>query len=289
MADSTIKDATSDAQEIVEPFVQTHTNRVKNLINNAATVISGFAIVLTILLFAYNQGYSSVYHLPAKVIPVKLETYLSLAVNMAMLLTYGFFYIADKSSDRLLANGKFNFRAVICGAIVSLTLLNNYYFNRVVGSIACIAISIIVPIIIELILLFKYKKKCNDKPNDPKMKTNKEKTEKVKKEEFVWNRIFYILYVKNGLFVLAVCILLAPVVGMISARANPNYQTCKYDSKTYAIIVEYEDSVLVQEADVCDNTITILTNSYRYLPNFASIASNVVFKSSEFCSQSVWK
>ena len=166
----------------------------------------------------------------------------------------------------MLANGKFNFRAVICGAIVSLTLLNNYYFNRVVGSIACIAISIIVPIIIELILLFKYKKKCNDKPNDPKMKTNKEKTEKVKKEEFVWNRIFYILYVKNGLFVLAVCILLAPVVGMISARANPNYQTCKYDSKTYAIIVEYEDSVLVQEADVCDNTITILTNSYRYLP-----------------------
>lgn len=256
MADSTIKDATSDAQEIVEPFVQTHTNRVKNLINNAATVISGFVIVLTILLFAYNQGYSSVYHLPAKVIPVKLETYLSLAVNMAMLLTYGFFYIADKSSDRLLAKQRFNFQADICGTVIILKLLNEYHFNRAVGLNVCIAISVIVPIIVELIPLFK--RKCSNKIVDS-TKNN------FKKEEFIWNRIFYMFYVKNGLFILVSCIILAPLVGEISAKSNPDYQTCMYDSKTYAIIVEYEDRVLVQEAEVCDNTITILTNSYRYL------------------------
>ena len=94
MADLTIKEAenaASEAQEIVEPFVQTYTDRVKDLVNNAATIISAFVIVLTILLFAYNQGFSFVYHLPAEVIPVKLETYLSLAVNVATLLTYGFF------------------------------------------------------------------------------------------------------------------------------------------------------------------------------------------------------
>lgn len=77
MKETTIKDAALEAQKIVEPFAQTHASRLKSLLNNAATIISLSIVALTMLLFAYNQGYASVYHLPVNVIPLNLETYLS--------------------------------------------------------------------------------------------------------------------------------------------------------------------------------------------------------------------
>lgn len=258
MEDTTINDVAREAQRIVEPFAQTHTSRLKSLLNNVATIISLLIIVLTMLLFAYNQGYSSVYHLPAKVIPIDIKMYLSLAVNIAMLSTYIFYYIACKNSDRLLGKKRINFLAVFYGTIIILTLLNKYNLGRFIGPITCIVIAVIVPIMVELIPRF-LKKNCSDKVVDSSAK-------ELKKEEFVWNQILYLLFVKNGIFVLAVCACLAPLVGEISAKANPNYQTCNYNSESYAVIVEYEDRVLVQRADIYDSQITIYTNSYLFLP-----------------------
>lgn len=258
MKETTIKDASLEAQKIVEPFAQTHASKLKSLLNNAATIISLSIIALTMLLFAYNQGYASVYHLPVNVIPLNLEAYLSLAVTIVTLLTYIFYYIACKKSDDLLSKKRFNFLAVFYGVTIILTLLYKYHFERVVGPITCIVIAVVASMMVELVPRFVKKNRGDKIINST--------TKELKKEDFTWDKILYLLYVRNGIWILVICVSLAPLVGSIIARAKPDYQTCTYDAKTYAIIVEYEDQVLVQRADIQNDTITIATNSYWYLP-----------------------
>lgn len=258
---STSKDAVQEAQKIVEPYEQKHSEKLKHIVSNVATIVSLFIIGLTLVLFAYNEGYASIYNLPAKILPVDLKAYLSLAVTIMMLLIYVFYYITCKHSDRLLAKRGINFLATFYGICILFTLLTKYHFERAFSIFGCIAIAIIIPIVAELIPLIIHFIHRNRKYEPIDLKTKE-----LKKEQFVWEKILYVLYVKNGIFLLVLCICLAPFVGRISARANPDYQTCSYDSKNYAIIAEYEDRVLVQEADINENTITIFTDSYRYLP-----------------------
>lgn len=264
MEPPTIRDAAQEAQKVVKPFEQKQRKRLKKLLNNAATIITIFMVVLTMVLFAFNRGYASVYDLPSEIFPVDIKQYLSISIDLAILSVYVFYYVVYKSADRILGKIRFNFLTVLYGCLIILALGNKYHFSRIIDNLLWIIIAIIVPIIVELLPVIR--EKYLIKGRNQADKVIDAATKEVKKEDFVWERIFYWMFVKSGIAIFVICIGFAPWIGSISAKANPCYQTCIYDAKTYAVVVEYDDKVLVQEAKIDENTITISTSSYRYLP-----------------------
>lgn len=264
MEPPTIRDAAQEAQKVVKPFEQKQRERLKKLLNNAATIITIFIVALTMVLFAFNRGYASVYDLPSEIFPVDIKQYLSISTDLALLLTYVFYYLAHKSADQVLVKRQFNFLAVLYGFLIILTLQNEYYFGRILGQHICVIIAIIIPVTVEIMSIIRRKRLDRGKRQGDKIIDTV--TKELKKEDFVWSEIFYSMYIKSGIAVFVICIGFAPWIGSISAKANPYYQTCIYDAKTYAVVVEYDDKVLVQEAKIDENTITISTSSYRYLP-----------------------
>ena len=75
----------------------------------------------------------------------------------------------------------------------------------------------------------------------------------------------YTYYFKFGIAFLAIAVVLAPYVGEIKAKANLEYQTFADSDIQYAIIVDYNDKVLVQRSKEENDVLTIYADSYSYV------------------------
>ncbi len=68
-------EAAIKAKELFEPIEDEDRKKKKAILGNAATIISTLAVFLTIVLFSYNLGYSSVFNIPVKCIPLDIKLY----------------------------------------------------------------------------------------------------------------------------------------------------------------------------------------------------------------------
>ena len=110
---------------------------------------------------------------------------------------------------------------------------------------------------------------------------NKEISEQEKEnkiEDYIWNRLFYVYMFRYGVAVIIILTSLAFLLGTTNAKVKSEYQICVYDSQTYAVIVDYDDRVLAEKAYINDNSITISTGTYRYLPKDSMELSFKSFK-----------
>ena len=254
---TTLYDAIDEARQITQQEIEKQENKGKKIFENFATIISLSIVGLTLILYSYYRGYGEVYNIPPSVFPLKLEMFMPIAIQVLGLMIYIVYYIASRKTDNVLKRNRINPLRILYGTLIVSTLLNSNNINYLWGGIACLIIAIALPLAIEIILFFA------NKPKKNKEITDSEKRFKV--EELIYSRFVYTYHSKFGLAFLIIMLILAPHVGRIKAKANLEYQTVIQNDTHYVIIIDYDDKVLVQNANEGKNILTIYTDSYSYL------------------------
>lgn len=275
MKSPTIRDAALEARAIAEPLEAKQTEKIERIWENVATIISLLVIELTLALFVYNEGYGSVYNIPAKIMPLDLKMYLPFAAFIVSISVYIICYMTIKRRDNVFKKDKFNWEAVAWLGLICLTILNRLHMEKIIGMVACIVVSVIIALLFEVFLLRA--KRLKNRNFENKEISEQEKENKI--EDYIWNRLFYVYMFRYGVAVIIILTSLAFLLGTTNAKVKSEYQICVYDSQTYAVIVDYDDRVLAEKAYINDNSITISTGTYRYLPKDSMELSFKSFKS----------
>lgn len=257
MAQHTNVDSARKAAELTKPLEEEKKKKRTYLFSNAATYISIFVIVLSVVLYSYNKGYSSVYCIPVNTIPIDVKRYIPVAVQVLGVTTWILYYVSTVQQERTLKKRKYNLLRVMYGYTVLSVLMTYNNIDQFLGTIWRIAIPLVVSVVTELALFYLHKPK--------KSKAIDEITYKIRTEDYVFDRILSTYLGRYGIGVLVIAVILAQPVGRLSARAKCDYQIFTCDYKTYAVIVEYDDKVLAQEIIENEDTLSIDVSSYKYI------------------------
>lgn len=265
MAELTKSEVFQEAKEKISPIKKEIESKKKKLLENAAVIISFSVIALSVILYGFNTGYCRVFNLPSSAMSLDIKRLVPLAFNLFSNVIYVLFIISSFKADRAFKKNRINYLRILWGSITIshfLSLSNAYSF---LGKWMGVLLSWLLPTLVEL-SLFVIKK--------PKRTTPVAEIEhKLVLEDFVEDSIFYTYYFKCGLFLVLIPIALAPLCGEFCAKAEREYQTCFLENSTYAVIADYTDRVLAQQACEQGNTLTINTDSYSLFEK-----SNVTFR-----------
>lgn len=274
MADLTEKEIIIEAQEKIKPITNEVEGRKKKLIENAAVIISFSVIVCSIILYAFNTGYCRVFNLPIDVMLLDMTRLIPLAVQILSIASFGLLYISSFKADRVLKKNRFSLIRIMWGFFIvsSLFSMNNAY--AVVGRLLGWLFSCLIPLSVELMIYWLKKPKKNKKVTEVERQ--------VVLEDTVRDSIFATYYIKHGIFLVVLPLILAPGLGEFSARAEREYQTCVVQDATYAVIVDYEDKVLVQPAVDENGSLRIYTSNYAYFDK-----KDIVLRYSKYESVSI--
>lgn len=256
MADLTKVEIFREAQEKIKPIINEIEGRKKKLIENAAVIISSSVIALSIILYAFNKGYCEVFNLPTEVMSLDMTRLLPLAFQILSIAIYILFYISSLKADRVLKRNRFSL-----GRTGWLFLIISHFFSvnnvpAVIGRWWSLLLICLISVMVEIV---RYRAK--------KLKKAAKVTEaehQLVMEDTVQESIFATYYIRCGIFAIVLPFVIAPVLGEFSANAERNYQTCIVNEITYAVVVDYEDKVLVQQAAEQNGTLQIDTSSYTY-------------------------
>ena len=250
-------EAAIKAKELFDPIEDEDRKKRKEVFGNVATIISTLAIFLTIVLFSYNIGYSSVYNIPVKCVPLDLKSYIPVTISVCGMMSYFFWYYALIKTDFALKKRKINVLRIIYGMIILYYLLKIIHIDYYTGKIWLLFVSISFSLILEVIVFLAKR---------PRKRKNISKTEyDIKVEDYLINRFLFSHFVKTGICFICITVLLAPSLGRLSARANNEYQTCLFNNEQYSVIVDYGDQVLIQRAKENNNMLTICISDYTFI------------------------
>lgn len=256
MADLTKGEIFREAQEKIKPITSEVEGRKKKLIENAAVIISFSVIVLSIILYAFNTGYCRVFNLPTDVMSLDMIILLPLAFQILSIASFILLYISSLKADRALKKNRFNFVRIIWGSFIVSYFFSVNNVPAVIGRWRNLLLSYLIPLLAETMIYWIKRPKKNKKVTEAEHQTVLEDT--------VQDSIFATYYIRYGIFLVVLPMVFAPNLGEFSAKAAREYQTCVVENTTYAVVVDYEDKVLVQQAVEQDSSLQIDTSSYTY-------------------------
>lgn len=256
MSPITKKDAVIRAQVLTKSLEDKTINKGKVLFEHSATYISIFAIVMIIVLYAFNTGNLREYNIPVECMKLDLRSYIPLATQMIGVSLWGLYYISYVKTDKVLKKNRFHLLRAAYGALIILTIMNYNHLYIAFGSVTVIIISIVIPVAIELIHY------CFSKPARNKVISDIEYNMLV--EDYTYNNIFNAYFIKCGIFVIIIAVTIAPLLGRISAKSKLEYQVCENMGIKYAVIIDYGDRVLAEKVSEAEKQLTIDTSSYHY-------------------------
>ncbi len=274
MADLTKGEIFREAQEKITPIVNEVEDRKKKLVENAAVIISFSVIALSIILYAFNTGYCKVFNLPVEVMSLDMTRLLPLAVQVLSIATFILLYISSLKKDRTLKKNRFNFVRIIWGAYIVSHFFSVNNASAVIGKWWNFLLIFLIPILVEGIICWTKKPKKDRKVTETE--------HQLVLEDTVQDSIFATYYMKYGIYAIVLPLIFAPMLGQFSAKAEREYQTCVVEDVTYAVVVEYEDKVLVQQATEKDGALQIDTSCYTYFDKI-----DIVLRYTEFTSVNI--
>ena len=274
MADSTKGEIFREAQDRIKPITNEVESRKKKLFENAAVIISFSVIVLSVILYAFNTGFCRVFNLPVDVMSLDMARLLPLSFQILSISIYILFYLSSLKADRVLKNKRPNFIRVLWGALIVNHFFSANNVPAVIGKWWGLLLASLIPIMGEMIIYWAKKPK--------KIRRVSEIEHQATLEDAVQDSIFYTYYIRCGIFAVVLPFVFAPVLGEFSAKAEREYQTCVFQDTTYAVIVDYEDKILVQQAIEQDGSLLIDTSSYTYFDK-----KDIVLRYSEYTSVSI--
>ena len=274
MAELTKGEIFREAQETIKPFTNGVENRKKKLFQNATAILSFSVIALSIFLYAYNIGYCKVLNLPANVMSLDMTRLLPLVFQLLSIATFILLYISSLKADRTLNRNQFNFVRIIWGALIVTHFFSANNVPTVIGRWWNLLLICLIPVLVEAMIYWVKKPK-----NVPKVTEAKHQSVL---EDTIQDSIFATYYIRCGIFAIVLPFVFAPMLGEFRANAEREYQICVHENTSYAVVVDYEDKVLVQSAEIEGNTLTIFTHSYCYFPKEGNSFSLCEFKNVDF-------
>ena len=269
MAPITEKDAAIRASVLTKSVEEKTINKGKELFEHSATYISTLAIVMIIVLYAYYTGYLRQYNVPLECMKLDLKSYIPLATQFIVLSIWGLNYISYAKADKLMKKNRFHFLRVFYGVLIISVLLYYNHLNKVFGSITVVFISIGIPVAVELLHYFF------SRPARNKIISSIEFNMLV--EDFTYNNIFNTFFFRCGIFIIMFLVILAPIVGSLSAKSRSVYQVCENNGTKYAVIIDYDDRVLAEKVSEVENKLSIDTSSYHYF-----LKDDMTFENKEY-------
>lgn len=263
-----------EAQEKIKPITDEVEGRKKKLVENAAVIISFSVIALSVILYAFNTGYCRVFNLPTEVMSLDMTRLLPLVFQILSIATFILLYISSLKADRALKKNRFRLVRIIWGALIVSHFFSVNNVPSVIGKWWNLLLIYLIPIMVEAMIYWAKKPKKATKVTEAEHQTVLEDT--------VQDSIFATYYIKYGIFAIVLPFIFAPMLGEFSANAARNYQTCVVNDVTYAVVVDYEDKVLVQQAAEEDGTLQIDTSSFAYFDK-----NNIVLRYKEYTSVSI--
>ncbi len=253
----TKNDVVKEALGKTDAEIKKNKKKTRKVFDSIAAIISISVIVLSIIMYSYYNGYCKVFNIPTKIIPINIKDCLPFAINIVGVLIYVLYYIAYIKTDRIVGKNKVNVFRIFYGYIILCTLLFDNNIDNLIGKIWSMVIPLLIPIAIEVFVYFakRPKKPKDNNVDDPNSLL----------EEYVFNIFMYNSYIKYGMFIFILLVLLAGPFGGLSAKAEDRYQICTFDNISYAVIVDYDDKVLVEEVKEIKNKLIINTKTYRYI------------------------
>ena len=255
MKETTKKEVFEKAAKKMQPYKEHSKNTIHTIVGNAGAIISVSVIVLSLILFAYNNGFCSVYNLPVTVMPINLNNFLYAAYQLCGLSYFIIAYISYIKTDNILSYKRIHFMRLFVGfALLSWTMYINNFQNVIGGWYLLIAL--VIPIVFEFLYYLK-KIRIKDKPlsvEEGQMYLEDVINASVKKD----------LLVSFGLIIVIIPTLISPSLGYVTAKGNREYQVFADNNQQYAVIIDYSDKVLAQKVEVKNDTLVIDTSDYFF-------------------------
>lgn len=261
MNEITRKDLVDDAQKRVTSFVEKENSAIKHAIENAAIITTLITIGSYIVMYAYKAGFYSVFNIPVMCVRVSLKDFLPMLFQISGLSIYILWYIVALKQDVILKRKRLNGYRIMYGyLIIYMILHSNGIFNLFPHNYPTY-----LPILFSIGLSCAMELFLNLNKPPKKDKAIPKVTQKIEFEDIVTGILIYRYYIKTGFFVLAVAVTLAPFWGKLIAKSNVNYQVFDYNEKRYAVIVDYDDTIIAQRVEMGNGAMAINTSSYLYL------------------------
>jgi hypothetical protein len=250
----TLYDAAKEAQNLTKDFEEKVKSKEKKFIENAAVIISVATIVLFIVLYAYSTGYYQVYGIPSNYFKMDLMMYLPVAIQICGLFMWMTYYFGSWKTDRVLKKNKINLLRIFWGFTIIMYILDS---NGIIRSWSLLC-SVIIAVIVEVVNYLT-----------PKIKLNKNMElsgveYKYKVEDMTDDRIQFIVF-RKGVFIVILLVLFAPSWGQLKAINRTDYEIFDVEEETYVVIVDYQETALVQNAQMQGAELLIDTAIYKII------------------------
>lgn len=272
--DLTKADIIREAQEKTKPITKTIENRKNKIIENATVIIPFSIIAFSIILYAFNIGYCRVFNLPAHVMSLAMTQLLPMAVQILSCALYILLYISLHKTDQILKKNRFDGVRIIFGFLIVTHFFSVNNVPVIIGKWRSAFLACFVAVVVELLIYFVRKPRKNRRVTEGEQQIVLENT--------VYDSIFAAYYFKYGIFFVILPLIFAPNCGEFNAIAEREYQTCVVQNTTYAVIVDYADKVLVQQAEEKDGGLRIDTSSFTYFDK-----KDIVLRYQEYKSVSI--
>ena len=91
----TYNDVAKKTNEIIAPIEEEAKKKRKELINNAATIISILTIGIFVTLYYYYSGYCKVYNIPINCAPIDIKSFIPVAGYAMTIFLWFLYYIIE--------------------------------------------------------------------------------------------------------------------------------------------------------------------------------------------------
>lgn len=255
MKETTKKEVVEKAAKKMQPYKEHSKKTIHTFVGHAGTIISVSVIVFSLILFAYNNGFCRVYHLPVTVIPINLNNLLYAAYQLCGLSYYIIAYISYIKTDNILSYKRIHFLRLFVGVFILAWTMYINNFQNVIGG-WYLLIALVIPLLFELLYYHK-KIRIKDKPLSVE-------EGQMYLEDVINASVKRNLLISFGLIIVIVPTLISPSFGYITAKGNREYQVFAENNQQYAVIIDYSDNVLAQKAEVKNDTLVIDTSDYFF-------------------------
>lgn len=257
MADVTRNDIIAEVLEKLEPIQKHDNEKRKRVFENLAVITSVSIILLSILLFEFNSGYSKVYNLPAECMSIDMKMLIPFAAQICTAMVAILLYVSSLKADKALGQNHFSFTRIVWGEFIVFYFIQKNQIVSIIGSWGGLLVSYAIPILLEALFYIRKKPKKN--------KVIPEQEHDYVLSNTLRDAIFSNYYMKYGIVFFLLPFIFSSYVGSLTAYANRNYRTFAYDDSQYVVIVEYSDEVLAQPALIHNDELFIDTSEYCYL------------------------
>ena len=269
-----------NAANIVSPLTNYENAIRKKIVGNFAAVTTSVTIVAYVVLYAFKIGYFSVFNIPSSCIRVDLRDYLPVLVQISVVSIYLVWYTLFIKVDLAFQRAVFQWMRVCYGfLIIHLLLSMNGFLKRFSGIVELLIVfSIAAGVELLVYLFFKWKGFSDVK------KENEAKAI----ENAVSDLLMYNTVIRSGVFFILIAMIASPLIGKAIASNSSSFQVFSKDDKEYAVIIDYGEKVLAQEAHADNCVINIDISHYLFLSkdgiSFKSTTYQEVFRLDSFDS-----